>query len=331
MRPPVSPFLLVACAVGLWAGSASVGIGAFERIRIAGQDYIRIGDWAKANGFEIRWLKQEESLQLTNPTTKLLLAVDHREMQINGTEVWLLFPIALRSGTAFISHLDLQTTLLPLLVPPRNPPKARVRTVCLDPGHGGKDKGYFIGSNQEKNYTLLLANEVRQQLSRAGLKVILTRSTDAFIELPMRPELAKRKGADLLVSLHFNAADASRDTAQGIEAYCLTAAGASSTNARGEGGDVGPFPGNRSNDRNIFLAYQVQKALTRNLAVQDRGVRRARFAVLRDATMPATLIEAGFMSHPVEGRKIFTAAYRQKLAQAIVEGVLAYKRQLERQ
>ena len=64
------------------------------------------------------------------------------------------------------------------------------------------------------------------------------------------------------------------------------------------------FPGNRHNDQNLFLAYQVQKALTRNLAAEDRGVRRARFAVLRDAVMPAVLIEAGFLSHPVEGRQI---------------------------
>jgi N-acetylmuramoyl-L-alanine amidase len=331
MRPPVRPLLFILLIAVAWVGQQPAAVSAVEHVRIAGQDYVRVADWARVNGLDARWLKQDESLQLSNHTTKLVLAVDHRETQINGIAVWLLFPVVLRSGNAYLAHLDLQTTLLPILSPPRSPRKTRIRTVCLDPGHGGKDTGYLIGSNQEKNYTLLLAQEVRQKLSRAGLKVILTRSTDAFVELPTRPEIAKRRSADLLVSLHFNAAEASRDTAQGAEAYSLTPAGASSTNARGEGGDVGPFPGNRCNEKNIFLAYQVQRALTRSLGVQDRGVRRARFAVLRDAVMPATLIEAGFMSHPVEGRKIFTAAYRQKLAQAIVEGVLAYKRQVERQ
>ena len=186
----------------------------------------------------------------------------------------------------------------------RNQPGAKVRTVCLDPGHGGKDPGNEVGSNQEKQHTLLLAKEVRAQLARAGLKVTLTRSTDSFVELPARPELAKRRSADLFVSLHFNAAEAGRSTVQGAEVYCLTPAGASSTNARGEGNGGGWFPGNRHNEQNLYLAYQVQKALTRNLAVEDRGVRRARFAVLRDAVMPAVLIEAGFLSHPVEGRQI---------------------------
>jgi N-acetylmuramoyl-L-alanine amidase len=83
------------------------------------------------------------------------------------------------------------------------------------------------------------------------------------------------------------------------------------------------------NRQNTFLAYQVQKSLTRTLDVEDRGVHRARFAVLRDAVMPAILIEGGFMSHPVEGRKIFDPAYRRQMARAIVDGVGAYKRAVE--
>jgi N-acetylmuramoyl-L-alanine amidase len=290
---------------------------------------VRLTDWAKANGLEIKWLRQDETLQLSNHSSKLVLAVDSREAQVNGVRVWLLFPVVARNEALCLAQLDVDTTLRPLLSPPKGRPGARIRTICLDPGHGGKDPGNRVGSNQEKLYTLLLAQELRTQLARAGLKVTLTRGTDTFIDLPTRTELAKRRSADLFVSLHFNAAEARRDSVQGAEVYCLTPAGASSTNARGEGAGAGSFPGNRQNDKNLFLAFEVQKALTRNLSVEDRGVRRARFAVLRDTVMPAVLIEAGFMSHPAEGRKIFTAAYRQKMARAIVEGLLAYKRAVE--
>ena len=186
-----------------------------------------------------------------------------------------------------------------------------------------------MDSKQEKTYTLLLAQEIRQQLARAGLKATLTRNTDTFIELPDRPDTANRQKADLFVSLHFNSTETGRNEVHGAETYCLTPAGASSTNARGEGAGAGSFVGNRFNEKNMFLAYQVQKALTRSLGVEDRGVRRARFAVLRDAAMPAVLIEAGFLSHPTEGRKIFTPAYRQQMARAIVDGLLAYKRTVE--
>jgi N-acetylmuramoyl-L-alanine amidase len=79
----------------------------------------------------------------------------------------------------------------------------------------------------------------------------------------------------------------------------------------------------------MFLAYLLQRTLTKNLGVEDRGVHRARYAVLRDAVMPAVLIEGGFMSHPSEGKKIFDPAYRRQMAKAIVDGILAYKQAVE--
>ncbi len=297
--------------------------------RVVGQKYVRLTDWARANHFEFGWVKPEEALQLSNRSSKILVTADSREAQINGVRVWLLYPVVAQSGTLGLSQLDVETTLRPLLSPPRNLSGARVTTVCLDPGHGGKDPGNEIGSNQEKRHTLLLAKEVRSELARAGLKVTLTRGTDSFVELPARPEYARRRKADLFVSLHYNAADSDRNTVHGAEVYCLTPAGASSTNARGEGEGGGSFAGNRHNEQNLYLAYQVQKALTQNLSVEDRGVRRARFAVLRDAVMPAVLIEAGFLSNPAEGRQIVSAAYRRKIAHAIVAGLLAYKRAVE--
>jgi N-acetylmuramoyl-L-alanine amidase len=312
-----------------WAGLAQGASPIGESTRPTAAGYVPAADWAKANGFELRWLKQDETMQLSNRSSKVILGLNSREVLIDGVRVWLLFPVVAQNGVFRLSRLDAEETLRPLLSRPRAKPGAQVRTVCLDPGHGGKDPGNQVGSQQEKRYNLLLAHEVRAGLARAGLKVKLTRSTDTFLELPARPRLANRRGADLFVSLHFNAADANRSTARGAEVYCLTPAGASSTNARGEGSVTGGFPGNLHNELNLFLAYQVQKALTRNLAAEDRGVRRARFAVLRDAAMPAVLIEAGFLSHPAEGRQIFTVAYRQKIARAIVEGLLAYKRAVE--
>ena len=94
----------------------------------------------------------------------------------------------------------------------------------------------------------------------------------------------------------------------------------------GEGSDYGPTIANRVEQKSLLLAYQIQKSLVRNLAVEDRGVRRARFAVLRDAAMPAILIECGYMTHPAEGKKIYDAAYRRQMAQAIVRGILAYQK-----
>jgi N-acetylmuramoyl-L-alanine amidase len=300
-----------------------------ETIQVSGKQYLRLPDWARAYDLELRWLKRDQTIQLTNKSAKLLLAVDSRDVQFNGVQVVLLFPLVFRNGTPYLSRLDADMTLRPLLSPPRSRADATIKTVCLDPGHGGREPGNCIGSNQEKKYTLLLAQEVRQQLMKAGFKVVLTRSSDTFVDLPERPEIASRRKADLFVSLHFNSVAGSQNSARGAEVYCLTPAGAPSTNGRGEGRGEGWCPGNRLNDQSMFLAYQVQKSLSRNLAVEDRGVHRARFWVLREALVPAVLVEGGFMSHPIEGKKIFDPAYRREMARAVVEGVVAYKRIVE--
>ena len=87
--------------------------------------------------------------------------------------------------------------------------------------------------------------------------------------------------------------------------------------------------GNRNDDKNMLLAYELQKSLVGHLNVEDRGVRRARFEVLREAEMPAALIEGGFMSNPADARRIYDAGFRQQMAQAIVTGILAYKNKVE--
>ena len=329
MKTVIMSCLLLALA---WAGApaAQAPARAAGLRKVPGQEYVRLTDWAKGRGLKVRWLKPDETLELSNPASRLVVAIDSRQAQFNAVQVWLFFPVVAQNGVIWLSRVDADLTLRPLFSPPRSPPGARIKTVCLDPGHGGRDPGNQVGANQEKRFTLLLAQEVKKQLARAGLKVVLTRSGDSYLEPPSRPAVANRHKADLFLSLHFNAAGNDRSTVQGAEVFCLTPAGVASTNARGEGADTGSFTGNRYNDLNLFLAYQVQKSLTRTLAVQDRGVRRARFAVLRDAAMPAVLIEAGFMSHPAEGRKIFTAAYRREVARAIVEGVLACKKTVER-
>ena len=297
--------------------------------RVSGPAYVRLTDWARARGFELRWLKKDETLQLSTQSTRLLFTVDSTDADVNGVGVRLLFPIAIRDGTPSLSQLDAQSTLDPVLSPPRLRRGAAVTRICLDPGHGGIDPGNRIGSHQEKTYTLLLAQELAAQLTRAGYKVTLTRDTDRFIELSERPAIARRRSADLFISLHFNSAPSSPSTVRGAEVYCMTPVGAPSTNARGEGSGAGWYPGNRSNDKNVYLAYQLQKSVTKTLGAEDRGLHRARFAVLRDATMPAVLIEAGFMSNPSEGRKIFDSAYRKQIAKAIVDGISAYRRGTE--
>ncbi len=135
--------------------------------------------------------------------------------------------------------------------------------------------------------------------------------------------------ADLFISLHWNSAGQGGSEVKGVETYCLTPAGAPSSNTGNDASGAETRAGNRFNAENLYLAYVLQRSLMRELGVEDRGVHRARFAVLCPSVMPAVLIEGGYMSNPAESKKIYDAGYRRQMAKAIVNGVQSYKRQVE--
>jgi N-acetylmuramoyl-L-alanine amidase len=315
-----SVFLLLAILLPLFAQAAFIN----------GQNYVALTDWARANGFRIALLARDE-IVLTNKTSRLVFETDSADAKINDVNVRLSFPVA---KGALISQLDLDTTIKPLVFPQKSSAK-KIMTICLDPGHGGKDTGNRVSGffwHNEKTYTLALALELRDQLRKAGFNVILTRSKDIFVPLPARPAIANHAGADLFISLHFNATQVGKNEVAGPETYCITPVGANSSNASVESTEYGgassggPTIANRNEQKSLLLAYQVQKSLMQNLNVNDRSVRHARFAVLRDAAMPAILIEGGYMTNPTEGKKIYDSAYRKQMAAAIVKGILAYQK-----
>ncbi len=241
--------------------------------------------WAKENDFKLIRSQDHEGLTLTNRTATLTFKGDSLLAEINGVNVWLCDPISVRDGQPCVSSLDLQATIRPILFPQKNRAGTPLKTICLDPGHGGKDTGGVSGKYLEKRYTLSLAKALAGQLKAAGFKVLLTRRKDNFVELEDRPAFANHYRADLFISLHFNVTP--QGEASGVEIYCLTPPMTSSTNTRGKLADKAPMPGNRHDAQNILLAYQLQKSLVSKLGVEDRGLRRARFGVLRTATMPA--------------------------------------------
>lgn len=311
------PLLLIALALLPVAARAEL---------INGHSYVALTAWARANGFSGYTLNRGTEFVLTNKTSRLVFDQDAADSTINGVSVRLCFPLA-KGG--FISQLDVDKTIHPLVFP-QKPSLKKITTICLDPGHGGKDTGYRVGRffpRNEKTYTLALGLELRRQLQQAGFNVILTRDQDVYIERPVRPDIANRRGADLFISLHFNAYPADPASVQGPESYCITPVGAASSNdSEGEGASHGACPANRVEDKSLLLAYQVQRSLVRSLGVTDRSVRRARWEVLRTAEMPAILIEGGYMSHPVEGRKIFDAGWRKQMAAAILRGIVRYQK-----
>jgi N-acetylmuramoyl-L-alanine amidase len=295
----------------------------------SGHAYVRLADWAHAARYDWRWLDREQTIELTNRAARLVFQKDSHDAEINGVHVLLCYPLVVQNSAAWLAEADFRDTLAPLIGPVPSSPGGRIHTIVIDPGHGGKDPGIESGSHQEKKYALLLAEELRDQLKKAGFDASLTRTRDVFVEKSERPEIARQRGADLFISLHWNGTTVGKNDVKGVQTYCLTPPGAASSNSGDDVSDVGAKPGNRNDRQNLLFAYDLQRSLVQNLDAEDRGVRRARFAVLCDAQMPAVLIEGGYMTHPEESKLIYDAGYRRRMAAAIVSGVLAYKRQVE--
>ena len=320
----------------IWIGSSlaafagSLPANALRSVWVSGREYINLAYWADVKHLRFDWPRKNEIGHLTNRWARLNFRRGSTRSELNGIAVWLSFPILSHSDNFFISRFDIRNALEPILQPAKSRKPVRLRTVALDPGHGGKDPGTQAGPQQEKEHTLLLAKEIRNRLNRAGLKAALTRSADTFVDLDERPAIAKAQGADLFVSLHYNSVGGAHEGIKGVEVHCLPPAGSPSTGEGINSGDTHAQPGNRNNDRNMLLAYQIQRALVNGLNTDDRGVRRSRFVVLKGATMPAVLVECGFMSDPHEAKRVYSEGYRRQLAQAIVDGILAYKRCRER-
>ena len=316
-------FFLMACLATGYAQNSK----ALQQVRINGADYVRIKEWCDYSSLKGSWTKKDEEIQVADKSWKMIFTVNSIKSQINGIDVRLSLPVLLRNNTPYISVIDLQKTINPLLYPSRNAPNDKIKTICLDPGHGGRDTGKIDKRNHEKNYTLLLAQELARVLTQAGFKVISTRGRDQYVELPDRPAIANRYGADLFISLHFNAFEERQ--VRGAETYCLTPAGVESSNSGGGTSSEGRVTGNAQDEKNMLLAYAIQRSVLKGLNVEDRGVKRARYRVLQSARMPAVLIEAGFMSNPDEAKKIYDASYRRKIALAILDGIQTYKRIVE--
>ena len=227
-----------------------------------------------------------------------------------------------------------------------------VRTVVVDPGHGGHDVG-AVGTRGilEKDVNLGVARELKRYLEReSDLKVVLTRDRDSYLDLAERAEIANSAHGDLFISLHCNSWF--NDGAHGLETFFLSpaesdydksleAAENSAGRDPGQLGDPGDpdDPGdvdfivwelvqNQFISSSSQLAEVIQQHVVDDMTLLDRGVRQAGFRVLVGAYMPAVLIEMGFLTHAEEESSLGSSGYQRRLARSLGEAVLSYRRQM---
>ena len=262
---------------------------------------------------------------VTGNGSRMVLYPDKRYMFLNGVRVNQCFSPVMKGGATYVSRTDYTKTFTPLLGSKRAY-KHPVGTIFLDCGHGGKDQGAAGKFSQEKNITLRLGRRLAAILRSCGYKVVMSRNSDVFLSLERRAALQASTRSDLFISLHVNSAG--DRSVSGIETYCMTPAGAPSSNSTKA--DARTYNGNRYDSNNIILAWNLQRSMLSRTKAADRGVKRARFQVLRDIRCPGALVEIGFISNAAEERNLGSAAYIEKLARGLAEGILNYHRSLSK-
>jgi N-acetylmuramoyl-L-alanine amidase len=171
--------------------------------------------------------------------------------------------------------------------------------VIVDPGHGGPDPGSVgIGGLQEKGIVLDIGNQVALLLQRYGVQAFVTRNDDRDLDLEPRVQMAEQSQAAVFVSIHANAISLSRPDVSGLETYYY------------QSGQE--------------LAQTIHQSILQTTGIADRGVRTARFYVLRKTSMPSVLVEVGFVTGQDDAMRLSNPAYRSQMADAIARGILQY-------
>lgn len=323
-RPMIRKFpVLFLLWTQCWAGipSSSVDVENFSK-----QYHLKMIQ--RANTDEIYLKSEKHTLRFSSKT---------KEAFVDNTKVFLTYPLTIESIASkkkrkiaaifsrkryTLAQVDVEKIILPILFPKKTLSKP-VRTIVIDPGHGGKADGTQNRrlKVKEKDLTLKTAKLLAEKLKRLGFTVYLTRTQDIDLALEQRSKFANQKKADLFLSLHYNSAPS--DQAQGIETFAYSFHGHPSTD------------GNRKNDKlvnvhkfdgaNMYLAWWIQKKLCAELSAKDRGVRRGRMAVLADLNCPGVLIECGFLSNKAEASKLKTEAHQKALVNAIAHAIQGFK------
>lgn len=304
--------------------SAATKAGDWTLYKIGGRDHVSLDNVADFYGLgPVRRASGDFTIRSEGGGRSLRGKESSQDFYINGLKFILSYPITEYDGKLCISRMDLTKLVEPVMRPGRIKGAELVNTVILDPGHGGHEHGARSAYGHEKTFTLDVGLRARTLLQQAGFRVHMTRSTDEYVSLYERAQFANQFKNAIFISIHFNSGGAGT----GLETYTLAPRGVPSMMADGPRvSDLNDCAGNVNDAENIALATATHAALVVKSRMFDRGIKRARFVVIREVTIPGVLIEGGFLSNPSDARLIAMPQYRQQMAQCIMTAVSTYRR-----
>ena len=283
-----------------------------------GNKYVYLSEVAKYYGMTLH--RYTDNCVLTSKYSKITLPYNSKKSTINDVKTYLMFPVISNNNNPIMYEKDFIYLLDPILRK-ESLKKHNLKTIVIDPGHGGNDGGATGRSYKEKDLALAISLRLKRLLESKGYNVIMTRDKDVYLPLNTRASYPSKYNGDLFVSIHCNAT--TNNTTNGIETYIYTPTGVSSTN----GGNPTSVKknGNLHDKNNAKLGYEIQKSLNRADRT-DRGLKFAKFAVLKYNTVPSALVEVGFVSSREEEQLLASPEYQQLIATLIANGIIAYHR-----
>ena len=327
MPLPVKRWLVLAFVFAFFGFlfSLAIAAGEWQVIKVNGHDYLSVDNISKFYGLPAEVVPSGAKTQTETADHPLEFVSGSREAIINGARSWLCFPVIEQNGKSLVSRTDVAKTIEPLVRPHRVPDVGKIQTVVLDPGHGGHDKGQVSPYGAEKDFALDVARKLRTILQAKGLRVIMTREGDYFVPLEVRAKIANAARNSIFVSIHFNASG-DDPNATGFEIFSFTPRGAPSTSDQNVAArSFNMQPGSSVDAQSMALSACIYHSVLGQLREYDRGIKRARFAVLRLTKVPAVLIEGGFLTERGESKLISNKDWRAKLAGAIGIGIENYQ------
>lgn len=306
--------------LSLVASASSAFSKDWDIFSLGGREYVSDENVAKFYQFE-RFAKQDKDRIFKHPSLVMTWKIGSESIYVNNIKFNLSFPVIENGGMAMLSTVDLAKLVDPVVRPSYIRKPIEFDTVVIDAGHGAHDSGAKGPYGREKDYALDMALRLERELQARGFKTKLTRREDIFLTLTQRVEIANRERNAIFVSIHFNYSGAT--TANGIETYALAPQG-TRTHMGGSAWNS-PLTGNTRDAENIALATAVHAHVISDLKSVDRGIKRARFNVLRGINKPAILFEGGFVTNPTEAKLINEPEHRQRMAVSIAEAVVRFK------
>ncbi|GAB4246264.1 MAG: hypothetical protein OHK005_12020 [Candidatus Methylacidiphilales bacterium] len=316
-----------AVLVWVWLGAWVSTAGAqWETVRFNNSTWVTFKSFCEFYGFRSQRNIGEKGLEVSGSLGTLRFTRDSNEAWFNGGKVWMSFKLTEGSGgQLLLNQVDVAKLWEPLLRSSRVRGLRPPRGVVIDPGHGGSDRGARgLRRLVEKDVTLDTARRLDAILKQNRIATVLTRNSDTFVSLERRAALAGQYRDYIFVSLHYNWGPRH---ASGVETFSLTPQYAPSTSGPQtlRISDTQRESGNRFDEANLLLAHLIHEEQRKlHPARNDRGLKRARFAVLRLAQIPAVLVEGGFVSNSGDSALIADSKYRQRLAEAVARGVMNY-------